>query len=132
MEFHPDSLALIGNSEHLGVKMKVVSNDEDYGFQELVQELNKHIFERLRYIMRNMGRELSCSTETVDVGSISFTRFKNTVTNDTMWPVFVIKDQLQKVVMYIRIYSPAIPHISITNINSLFVSGNYSIEEKMF
>ena len=126
MEFYPDSLALIGNSDHLGVKMKVVSNDQKYGFQELVQDLNKHVYHRLNDILGY----LNLTNEVVESGHISFTRFGSKVTNDTAWIVQTIKNQNEEVVMYIRTYAPAIPHISISNINDLVVKGRYSIVEK--
>ena len=128
MEFHPESLALIGNSEHLGVKMRVVSNDEKYGFQELVQQLNEHIFRRLSATL--VTKSLTIIDEIVKPGSISFTRYGNEVTNDTSWLVKSIKDDYGNVIMYIRTYAPAIPHISISNINDFIVKGDYYLAKK--
>lgn len=113
--FESKSLVKMGTSDWLGTQMQMKRN----GNEESFDFLTEYVVQEMWNILSQGGYVSSRSIKRINKGTFNWIRringVNNNVTNDTTWYLEEWKNSLGQPVMYIKIYTPAKPHISIAS-----------------
>ena len=109
--FQPIEVTKMGNSDFIGVKLNMTSNTPNYEFQDFIHEVNNIIFQKLNLHSSFAGVRL----EMVPPNTLSFLKGGKATPNTTTWPMWVAYDKTKTPFLWLRIYSPAIPHMSLVS-----------------
>ena len=114
--FEPKSLVKMGTSNFLGTQMQMKRNGNDESFDFLTE----HVVQQMWTILNQGGHVDNRRIRRINRGNFNWVRtingVNNNVTNDTTWYMEEWRNGPNPV-LYIKIYSPANPHISIASEN---------------
>ena len=112
--FEPKSLVKMGTSDWLGTQMQMKRNGNNESFDFLTE----HVIQQMWTILNQGGYVDNRKIRRINRGIFNWVRRINgvntNVTNDTTWYMEEWRNGATPV-MYIKIYAPANPHISIAS-----------------
>ena len=113
--FEPKSLVKMGTSDWLGTQMQMKRNGNDESFDFLTEWISDNMYN----ILNQHGNINSRKIVKFNRGTFNWIRriggINQDVTNDSTWYMHEFRDNLGTPKMYVKIYSPANPHISIAS-----------------
>lgn len=123
IRFEPDGLVKMGGSDHYGVRLKMVAYKEKWSdrFDKLVDNINNHIIDTLRSNQNFNNKNLTTKIIQIPDGTLKRKVEQKIITNDKIFLMNAVYVNNNPLVL-IKLYSPAIPHISIAQEN-LFKRG---------
>jgi len=111
--FEPKSLVKMGTSNWLGTQMQMLQNGNPTGFDILTE----YIIDQMWTILNNMNLVATREIKRIQPGNFNWVQGGVVTQNTSYLYMEEWKNNIGNTVLYIKIYSPANPHISIASLN---------------
>ena len=118
--FEPKSLVKMGTSDWLGTQMQMKRG----AYNESFDLLTEYVTGEMWSILNQGGYISNRKIRRINRNTFNWIRNGNNVTNDSTWYMEEWSDSNNQPLIYIKIYSPANPHISIASENDFKMGVN--------